>query len=292
MNSRGLALLAAFGATSIYGLNHTIAKVIMPYYIGAYGLVLLRVLGASFLFWGLSFFFPSEKIDRQDRIRLIAATFFGMCLNMLMFIKGLSLSTPINSSVIVTLTPIIVLLLSAVFLNEKITALKIIGITLGLGGALTLILYGNAFTLNAPNIPLGNAMLFGNATSFAIYLVMVKPLAEKYHTMTLMKWMFPLGVLLNLPVALPEFMAVDWSNLPWAAIWRMAFVVIGTTFFAYLFNMYALRVLRPTTIGVFTYLQPLIAILYATFTGNDQMDLIKSTAAILVFGGVYMVTQK
>ena len=138
-------------------------KVIMPDYIGPYGLVLLRVITASLLFGGLSLFYPSEKMERQDYLRIIAATAFGMCLNMVFFIRGLSLSTPINSSVIITIMPIIVMLLSWLFLKEKITSLKFLGIVLGFGGALTLVLYGSSFTKNAPNIPLGNAMMLVNA---------------------------------------------------------------------------------------------------------------------------------
>ena len=153
MDKRTLALLAAIGATTIYGLNHTIMKVIMPDYIGPYGLVLLRVISASILFGVLSLFYPTEKIDKQDYLRILTATAFGMCLNMVFFIKGLSLSTPINSSVIITIMPIIVLLLSAVFLSEKITWLKLFGIIFGFAGAITLVLYGSAFTKNAPNIP-------------------------------------------------------------------------------------------------------------------------------------------
>ena len=149
MDKRFLALLAAIGATTIYGLNHTIMKVVMPTYIGPYGLVLLRVMTASLLFFLCSFFFPKEKIEKQDYLRIFVATAFGMCLNMIFFIKGLSLSTPINSSVIITMMPIIVMLLSAIFLKEKITSSKILGILFGFSGALTLVLYGNAFIKNA-----------------------------------------------------------------------------------------------------------------------------------------------
>jgi drug/metabolite transporter (DMT)-like permease len=117
-------------------------------------------------------------------------------------------------------------------------------------------------------------------------------LALKYNTITLMKWMFPLGVVMNLPISITEFTEVDWLHLPWEAVWRMGFVVLFTTFFAYLLNMFALKEVPPTTIGVFTYLQPLIAIIYASITGNDQMDGIKTLAAILVFSGVYLVTRK
>ena len=264
----------------------------MPDYIGPYGLVLLRVITASFLFFLCSFFFPKEKIDPKDYFRILAATAFGMCLNMVFFIKGLSLSTPINSSVIITIMPIIVLLLSAVFLKEKITSLKIMGIIFGFLGALTLVLYGNSFIKNAPNIPLGNAMMLINAFSYGAYLVIIKPITSKYHVITLMKWMFPLGVLMNLPFGYTELFAVDWTALPWEGIWRIGFVLFFTTFLAYLLNMYALKEVPPTTIGVLTYVQPIIAILYASFTGNDQMDEVKTLATALVFVGVYLVTKR
>jgi len=292
MDKRFLALLAAIGATTIYGLNHTIMKVIMPDFIGPLGLVLLRVISASLLFGALSFFYPSEKVDTRDALRILAAAFFGMCLNMLFFIKGLSLSTPINSSVIITIMPIIVMVLSSIFLKEKITFLKFMGIIFGFTGAITLVLYGSAFIKNAPNIPLGNAMLLVNAFSYGAYLVIMKPITKKYHVITLMKWMFPLGVLMNLPFGINELMAVEWQSLPWEAIWRIGFVLLFTTFFAYLLNMSALREVPPTTIGVLTYVQPIIAIVYASFTGNDQLDWVKSLATLLVFTGVYLVTKR
>lgn len=292
MNKKSLALLAAIGATTIYGLNHTIMKVIMPDYIGPYGLVLLRVISASILFGLLSLFYPTEKIEKQDYLRILAATAFGMCLNMVFFIKGLSLSTPINSSVIITIMPVIVLILSALFLSEKITWLKLFGIIFGFTGAITLVLYGSAFTKNAPNIPLGNAMMLINAFSYGAYLVILKPITKKYQVITLMKWMFPLGVLMNLPFGTQELLAVQWTDLPWTALWRIGYVLLFTTFLAYLLNMYALREVPPTTIGVLTYVQPIIAILYASFTGNDRMDGVKTLATLLVFLGVYLVTKK
>ena len=292
MDKRFLALLAAIGATTIYGLNHTIMKVVMPTYIGPYGLVLLRVMTASLLFFLCSFFFPKEKIEKQDYLRIFVATAFGMCLNMIFFIKGLSLSTPINSSVIITMMPIIVMLLSAIFLKEKITSSKILGILFGFSGALTLVLYGNAFIKNASNIPLGNAMMLVNAFCYGAYLVIVKPISKKYHVVTLMKWMFPMGVLMNLPFGIDELLAVDWATLPFEGLWRIGFVLFFTTFMAYLLNMYALREVPPTTIGVLTYVQPIIAIVYASFTGNDKMDGVKTLATLLVFVGVYLVTKR
>lgn len=293
MNSRVLALFAALGATTIYGMNHTIAKVVMPHYIGAFGFIMLRVVGAAILFWTVSLFTPKEKIERKDYLRIFLGALLGMCINMLMFFKGLQLSTPINSGVIVTLTPIIILILSAFFLKEKLTNLKFLGITLGFSGALLLILYGNASQVsNAPNVPLGNSMMLINSISYGAYLVIVKPLTKKYSTVTLMKWMFLLGVFLTFPITYPEASAVSWSTLPFDAIWRMGFVIIGTTFLTYLLNVYALKTLDATTIGAFTYLQPLITIVYAVFTGNDTLDAVKISACLLVFLGVYLVSKK
>jgi len=293
MNGRVLALLAAFGATTIYGLNHTIAKVVMPHYIGPFGFIMLRVVGASILFWIVSLFTPKETIEQKDYLRIAIAAFLGMCINMLMFFKGLQLSTPINSGVIVTLTPIIILILSAFFLKEKLTLIKFLGIVLGFTGALMLILYGTTSErLNAPNIPLGNTMLLINSISFGAYLVVIKPITKKYSTITLMKWMFLLGVFYTFPVTYTEFMEVSWTTLPFEALWRMGFVIVGTTFMTYLFNVYALQTLPPTTIGAFTYLQPLITIVYAVITGNDVLDGIKILACILVFTGVYLVSKK
>ena len=293
MDNRILALIAAFGATTIYGMNHTIAKVVMPHYIGPFGFIMLRVVGACILFWLVSFFIPKETIEKKDFFKIAITAFFGMCINMLMFFKGLQLSTPINSGVIVTLTPIIILVLSAIFLKERLTLLKVLGIILGFIGAILLIIYGNTIkAINAPNVSLGNIMLLINAISFGTYLVMVKSLTKKYSTVTLMKWMFLLGVFYTFPFTINEFMEVSWNSLPFEAIWRMSFVVLGTTFLTYMLNVYALKTLSATTIGAFTYLQPIITIVYAVITGNDILDSVKILACGLVFLGVYLVSKK
>ncbi len=287
-----LALVAALTATTIYGLNHTIAKVVMPNYIGGFGFVQLRLLGAGLIFFIIGFFVPSQKIDTADYLRLFFAALLGMCINMLMFFKGLELSTPINSGVIITLTPIMVLILSYIFLKEKIGFVKLSGIFMGFTGALILIIYGKKVALNAPNIMLGNIMFLINASAFAGYLVLSKPLTQKYNTIVLMKWMFFIGTILALPVTYREFTSVQWTSLPFEAIWRMCFVVIGTTFLTYMLNMYALKSLPASTIGAFIYIQPLIAIVYAIITGNDTLDTMKIIAMILVFSGVYFASTK
>jgi drug/metabolite transporter (DMT)-like permease len=293
LDKRTLGFLAASGATIIYGLNHTIAKNVMPTYITPFGFILLRVLGAAILFWLVSFLIKPEKIQKKDWPRLIACSFLGMVINMLAFFKGLELSTPVNSSVIITISPIIVFIFSAILLKEKIEFLKTIGIILGFMGAVILVLYTSKTGINAPNIPLGNVLFIVNSFAYGLYLVLVKPLIEKYNIITLLKWLFLLAVFLNLPVTFNEFVSVEWADLPIKdAVLPMLFVVVGTTFCTYLFNGYALRTLSPSTVSSFIYLQPIVGIVYAVSTKSDTLSLVSVTGMILIFIGIYLVTKK
>ena len=292
MNARFLALLAATAASGIYGVNHTIAKGLMPDIIGPYGFILLRVSGAAVLFWLISLFYKSEKIDRKDWFRIIGCAFFGMVLNMNMFFKGLELSTPINSSVVITLSPVLLLVLSALILRERITWLKAVGIGIGLAGALALIIFGVKTQPNAPNIPLGNTLFVINAASYSFYLIFVKPLVAKYSSITLMKLFFLFALLMNIPIGFAEFSEVSWFSLSQLDIIKLAFVVIGTTVLTYLFNIYALKQLSPSTIGAFIYLQPLIAAAFAILMGADQLTPLRVLAAVLIFTGVFLSTRK
>lgn len=293
MKNTTLGFLAALGATVIYGLNHTIAKNVMPVYISPFGFILLRVLGAAILFWIASIFVKHERIERKDWPRLIACSFLGMVINMLAFFKGLELSTPVNSSVIITISPIIVFIFSAILLKEKIKLIRSAGILFGFVGALILVLYTSKTGLNAPNIPLGNILFIVNSFAYGLYLVLVKPLIEKYNVINLLKWLFLLAIFMNFPVTIDEFLSVDWRNLPIKeAILPMVFVVVGTTFCTYLFNAYALRTLSPSTVSSFIYLQPIVGIIYAVSTKSDSLSLVSVIGMILIFIGIYLVTKK
>ncbi|WP_372945841.1 DMT family transporter [Muriicola sp.] len=292
MNKRTLALLAAVGATTIYGLNHTIAKGVMPVYVKPFGFIMIRVLGATALFWAISFLGPKERVEKKDWGRFILCSCFGMAINMLAFFKGLDLSTPINSAVLVTTTPIIVVVLSAFLIAERIRLTKGIGIIIGLAGALGLIFYGQEMRQDAPNIPLGNILFLVNSLFFGLYLILAKKLVEKYHPFTLMKWLFLIGIFLNAPLALPEFLEISWSTLPGEALWGIAFVVLGTTFCTYLFNAFALTQLKASTVSAFVYVQPLVGIVFAVLSGKDQLSPVKIASALLVCLGVYLVSRK
>ena len=292
MSNRFWALLAAMGTATIYGLNHTIAKVIMPHYVGAFGFVFIRLFGAAILFWIISLFLKKEKIDRGDFMKIFIGSLLGMCINMLSFLKGLQLSTPVNSGIFATLVPIMILVLSYVFLGEKISNKKIYGVLLGFMGALLLVISVKENSPNAPNIVLGNILLMVNSIFYAAYVIVVKPLTQKYSTVTIMKWMFLSGFIISFPITISEFNEIDFPSLPFDAIWRIGFVIIGTTFMTYLLSFYALKTLQASTFGVFAYAQPLIAILYAVASGNDFIDMIKIVACILTLSGVYLVSKK
>ena len=292
MSKRTLAILAAIGATVIYGINHTVAKGVMPVHVKPFGFIFLRVGGAAFLFWLISFSGPKEKIEKRDWGRMLVCALLGMSINMLSFFKGLQLSTPINSAVLVTITPIIVVVISALFLKERITLNKGLGIFLGFVGAVGLIVFGAETQQNAPNIPLGNFLFIINATSYGAYLVVVKKLIEKYHPFTLMKWLFTIGIIINLPLTLPEALEIQWSAMPIWAFGAIAFVVIGTTFLTYLFNIFALTQLKASSVGAFVYMQPLVGILFALFSGKDELTLVKIVAMLFVLAGVYLASKK
>lgn len=291
MSKRNLAFLAAIGATTIYGINHTIAKGVMPTYVTPFAFIFLRVVGATLLFWAISFLGPKETIEKKDWLRLVAAALLGMVINMLSFFKGLELSTPINSAVLITISPIIVVLLSAFLIKERITKNKGFGIALGFIGALSLVLFGGEMRGDAPNIPLGNSLFILNSLAYAGYLIVAKKLVEKYHPFTLMKWLFTIAVIVNSPITFGDFLLIEWSSMPLWVYGVVGFVVVGTTFCTYLFNIFAMTELKASTIGAFIYVQPLFGILFALITGKDTLTTVKILSATLVLLGVYLASR-
>ncbi|MEO8234015.1 MAG: DMT family transporter [Flavobacterium sp.] len=291
MSKRNLAIIGATIVSIIYGVTFTIAKDVMPKYIDAFGFILLRVGGTTVLFWIISLFIKTEKIEKADFPRIIAAAFFGVALNMLTFFKGLSYTSPIMGAVIMVTTPMIVLILSAILIKERMKTKKILGIILGLAGTLFLILYGKSMN-NAPKAGLGNLLVFINAVSYGFYLIIVKKLMDKYKALSFVKWIYLFGFVMVLPFGYNEFQDVNWSVIPIDIFWKIGFVVLFSTFFTYLLNLLSMKELKPTTVAVFIYLQPLFATIFAIGLGKDELTLVKIGSAILIFSGVYLVTQK
>ncbi len=291
MSKRFWALFAATLVSIIYGVTFTIAKDVMPKYVQPFGFIALRVGGSMILFWLIAPFFSTEKIEKADFPRIIAAAFFGVALNMLTFFKGLSYTSPIMGAVLMVTTPMIVLVLSAILMKERMKKQKVLGLILGLIGTIFLILYGKS-VINASNATLGNVLVFINAVSYGFYLIIVKKLMDKYNAFAFVKWIYTFGFLMVLPFGWSEFQAVDYANLPTDIIWKIGFVVVFSTFLTYLLNLVSMRELKPTTVAVFIYLQPLFATIFAISLGKDDLGWVKIISAVLIFTGVYLVTQK
>jgi|TARA_R110002012_G_scaffold157293_4_gene318459 drug/metabolite transporter (DMT)-like permease len=293
MNSRTFALVAVFMVQLLYGLTFTFAKgVINEGLIAPFGFILVRIIGATALFWILSLFTKNEKIERKDFLILFAGSIFGIALNMLTFFKGLEYTTPINASVIMITAPIIVLLLSAVFLAEKLTLLKVLGVFLGFSGAIILSLYGSSGTSVGSNVPLGNLLVFINAASYSVYIIIIKKVTAKYHPFSFIKWLFLFGLILVLPFGYNELTQVEIYNFTPYDFFAVGFVVVGATFGTYLLNPIGLRHLKASTVTAFIYLQPVIAAIFAIAMGADSLNIIKILAAAIIFSGVYLVTKK
>lgn len=291
MNYRYLALAAAFIANLIYGLNYVIAKGIMPDYLQPRSIILIRVSVAALLFWVLKSFTKEEKIHKKHLFRIALAAFFGVAANQILFFEGLNLTTPINASIIMVGVPIAVLIFSQILAGERITSRKLTGILLGSFGAGFLILTSGKISLE-PGYFLGNLLILGNATSYALYLVLIKPVMRHYQAITVMRWVFLFGTFYVIPLTLSPALADNWNVIP-ASIWlSIAYVVIFTTFFAYLLNNFSLKHIHPSTNSVFIYLQPFFASIIALFYQKDKLSLEDVVAALIIFVGVYFVISK
>lgn len=289
--SRSLALIAATAVAIIYGVTFTVAKDVMPQYVEPYGFIVLRVFGAAILFWLFSFFAKQEKIDKSDYLRIVLSAFFGVAFNMLTFFKGLSLTSPISASVLMVTTPMLVLILSAFILKEKLKKLKVLGILLGLIGTFILITYQKD-SLSKSQETLGNFLVFVNALSYGYYLILVKKLMEKYNPFTFVKWIYTIGFLMVLPFGFNEYQAINWASMPNVIKFDVFFIVVFSTFLTYLLNLISMKRLTPTAVAVFIYLQPLFATIFAISLGKDQLNFIKIISAILIFIGVFLVVKK
>lgn len=281
--------LALLLVTLIYGANFTIAKAVMPELIEPFGFIVLRISTAGVFLWLFHALFIKEKISSLKDLGWIAlCALFGVACNMMFFFKGLSLTTPINASIMMITTPIFVVVFAKFYLKEHISLRKGAGILIGMGGAI-LLLGGHNFSFSGENIT-GDLLVMLNATCYGIYLVLVKPMMIKYHPLTVVKWTFLFGLIYVTPFGFNEFMAVDWANIPdfgWASF---AFVIVGTTFLAYLLNAWSLKYVNSSVVGAYIYLQPVFAGIIAMASGSDQFTLRKVLLSLVIFSGIYLVS--
>ena len=292
MNENKKAYLALFIAQVIYALNYSIAKDLMPNFIGPAGLVFMRVSGACILFWVFSFFMEKEKVRKEDMKMFFVLAIFGVACNQLCFIYGLHLSKPINSAIIMTINPIIVTVFTLLVLREQFSGLKIMGLIMGICGALVLLISNGKTIQWSSQTATGDILTFINACSWAVFIILVKPYMQRYKTVTVMKWVFLFGLILVYPFAINDMHQVSFSSFTFHAIMALLFVIMGTTFLAYLFNTFALKTLPSSTVSAYIYLQPFLAILFALVLKKDELSAFKIFAGSLILIGVYLVGRR
>ena len=299
MSKKVLSHIALFSVNLLYGANYVIAKGVMPKYVGPNGFILMRVLGAILLFWAI-LVFRFEKVAKKDLVTLAICGLFGVGINQLLFFNGLMRTSPLNASLIMTATPIIVFVLSMLILKEKSTTNKLVGIGLGAIGSISLILLSrNGSGSNSSS--LGDLFIILNALSYSIYLVLVKPLMAKYKPLTVITWVFTFGLIYVLiwPFSVAEFSVVNWSVMPSDIPWRILFVVIGVTFLPYLLTVLAMKNVSPSVASSYIYFQPMIAsvFIYLSFLlgledYTSDFSAWKLVSGLFIFGGVYLVSKK
>lgn len=290
MNDRIKAHLALLGANLFYGAGFTVAKHIMPRLIQPLGFIFIRVSVVMLLFW-LSYFGGEKfrtKIERKDWLTLVLGGLFGVALNQMLFFMGLNLTFPIHASLIMMSTPLLITIIALFVLKERLKPQKALGLLMGISGAFLLMSAGKEITMTG-NSAMGDFFVFLNAASYAIYLVMIKPLMQRYRPIIVIRWVFFFGFLFVLPFGYPQFAAIDWSQFQATDYAAVAFIVICVTFFTYLWNIYALQHLSPSTAGAYIYLQPIFAAIISMVVIGEQLTWIKLLATILIFTGVYLV---
>jgi drug/metabolite transporter (DMT)-like permease len=263
----------------------------MPDFLLPRAIVFLRVSGMFVFLWVLHFSLPFKKVEKRDLLRMVFCSFFGMAINQVLSYEGLNLTTPINASIIMTVTPILILIFSHFILKEKIIGVKVLGITLGLVGALMIILSAGIGDFRS-NTLLGNIMLFLNASSWALYIVLVKPLMGKYDSLTIMKWIFLFGFIIISPFTFSITASSSFARIPFAIWMSIFFVVFINTGFAYYLNNYSLKTINPNVNGIYFYVQPLVTSVVAIAFGKDKLRIIDLVATILIAAGVYFVSRQ
>ena len=274
----------------IFGLSAPIGKSVMTYGgIDPLSLTYFRMAGAAVLFWFASLFATREKVAKRDLLLLLGAALFGVTINQMCYIAGLSKTSPVDASLIATLGPIITMLVAAIYLKEPITFKKILGVLVGAAGVLLLILTGVQI-LNGERHLLGNLLCLVSSLSFAVYLTVFRDVVRRYSSITVMKWMFLYAAAICTPICFRNVSAIDYFSLSATTWWKVAFVVGCATFISYMLLPIGQKTLRPTIVSMYNYIQPIVSSGVAIAMGLDTIGWSKGYAALLVFLGVYIVT--
>ena len=282
-------------ANTMWGLMSPVAKLVfIGGVIGPLVMTNLRVVGAMLLFWLVSLFMPRETVRPRDHVKLFVASLLSIVFNQGCFILGVSLTSPVDASIITTSMPLVAMVLAAIYLGEPITGRKVMGIAAGAAGALMLIVGGSASASEASHV--GSTRIWGDLLvllaqcSYASYIVLFKNFVSRYSPVTLMKWMFTYSFICLTPFSYTTFVSTEWAALDFESVAGIAYVVVCGTFVPYLLVVVGQKNLRPTVAGMYNYVQPVVGCLAAAMIGLDTLTLGKGFAVLMIFAGVYLVT--
>jgi len=285
-----LGHLSAFVAYLIFGINIIVNRDLSGCGISPLALFTFRSLGAGALFWILSAFYPSETVEKKDYPKIFLAAILGFFICQLTFLYGISHITPMDCSIVTSLSPIYTMFIAAVAIKEPITWKKGLGVVISLAGFIFLILNSVSSALGAASTqPVGIILMIFNSLSFSLYLGIFKPLISRYSVVTFMKWIFLFTTLMSLPFTAKEIVTFDYLSLTSTYIWELVFLILCATFITYFLIPVAQKNIRPTLISMYSYVQPIMAIVISICVGMDTLTWLKVLAAITVFGGVIIV---
>jgi len=293
LNSQTKAHLGLLGTNLFFAINYSAVKYFTSnHYAGPFGLNIIRIGISLILFWILFLFNPAKKkIYKKDIPAFLLCALTAIALNQMLFIKGLSLTFPIHASLLTLITPIMITIIAARVLRERITIAKLIGLLLGVLGALLLI---TTRETSAPgdNILLGDILVISSAMAYTFYFILVKPLMQKYSSLHVMRWVFTFGFFMVLPLSTKEFSNITWDVFTIKDWGLLFFITIPGTFFAYIFNVYGIKTLSASTAGAYIYSQPVFAVIVSMIFLKEHLSIYKILAALLIFGGVYLSNRK
>ncbi|HLF47568.1 MAG TPA: DMT family transporter [Chitinophagaceae bacterium] len=294
MTSTVKAQLAVLGTNLFFAANFSLVKYISPSYIKPFAVNIIRVGISALLFWSLWILVatftkkPGAGIQKKDMPRFLLCGLTGVAINQMFFIKGITYTSPIHASLLILLTPLLITLFAYWVLKEKMTLVKVMGLTLGIGGSVLLIL-SKENSINAVNYLLGDMLIVVNAISYACYFILVKPLMQKYPPLHVVRWIFTFGFFMILPFGWSDFFSVQWENFRWIHSISLVAIVFAGTFLAYYFNVYGIQHLGAGVAGSFIYTQPIFAAVIAVIFMKEVLTIEKLLAGLLIFTGVYLV---
>lgn len=293
-NSKVLGHLSVLGAYTIFGFNIIICKELTNAgLVSSLGLFCFRSAGACLLFWLISLFLPKEKVPFKDLCGIFIASMLGFLLTQLAYLESSRFTTPLDTSIITSTTPIFTMFIAAIALKEPITLKKAGGVAISFFGVIMLVLntigaHGNGITQSKP---VGILLMIGNCLFFASYLGIFRPLIQRYHVVTFMKWIFLFSTVVAVPLDCKELVHLPLSEMSLSYWLQLGYIIVFATFIAYFLLPIGQKQLRPTVVSLYTYVQPLIGMVTAIVLGMDRLTWQKIVAAILVFTGVFLVNK-